>query len=532
MPISKQYEAHTILKSLLPERTRSWLRDRRDKAERGLILFDRVTNWNVLRRLRPYRPEFGRRRGACIDRLYIEEFLNSHKDCIRGRVAEFESDDYTRKFGEGRIEASEILDVNEQNTRRTLTLDLMQPATVPEASFDCVICTQTLLFIRDYRTALESLWKMLKPGGILLATVPGICPVVRGNLIAGAGEDYWRFTSSSARRIFAEVFADGNVAVHTYGNVLSAVAFLHGLVQAELSREELEFHDPPYELIIGIAATKAPVDEEHEAQRPLAATEDLEEPNPGAWEQMKYRVPKPVRHWLNLRREVVERKMIHVDRVTQWSVLRRVHPYRQRFGERRGECIDRYYIEKFLEKNQQLIHGRVAEFLDNGYTIRFGRDRVTESDVIDIDENNQQRTVTLDLAQTDSAPESLFDTILCTQTLLLIFDFPSAIRTLHKMLKPGGVVLTTVPGICRRLPHDMLDGGDADWWRFTGRSAELTFSEAFGAENVSIQTFGNVLTTTAFLHGLVQEELTAEELAFKDPDFELVIGIKATKAST
>ena len=44
-----------------------------------------------------------------------------------------------------------------------------------------------------------------------------------------------------------------------------------------------------------------------------------------------------------------------------------------------------------------------------------------------------------------------------------------------------------------------------------------------------MQPYGNVLTATAFLYGLVQEELTRQELEFHDPDYEVVIGVKATK---
>jgi hypothetical protein len=222
-----------------------------------LILLDRVTDWSVLRRLSPYRPEFGRRRGDCIDRYYIEKFLYSHRESIRGVVAEFESDDYARKFGEGRIDTIEIVDINAQNTRRTLTVDLTRPDSVPEGRFDCVLCTQTLFLIRDYRVAINSVLRMLNPGGVLLATVPGICPVVRGELIAGAGEDWWRFTGRSARMVFSEAVGEENVQVQTFGNVLTTTAFLQGLVQEELTPEELAFHDPDFELVIGIKATKS-----------------------------------------------------------------------------------------------------------------------------------------------------------------------------------------------------------------------------------------------------------------------------------
>ena len=217
--------------------------------------------------------------------------------------------------------------------------------------------------------------------------------------------------------------------------------------------------------------------------------------------------------------------------MTDWSVLRRVRPYGRNLGLRRGKYIDRYYIEKFLAAHQDSIGGRVAEIQSDEYTKLFGGGRVEHSDVLDIDEQNDLRTITMDLAQTASAPENVFDCIICTQTLLLIYDYASAIRSLRKMLKPAGVLLVTIPGICRRIPRTMLGGGDDDWWRFTGSSARRIFAEAFEDENVAVETYGNVLSATAFLHGLVQEELTNAELEYHDPDFEVIIGVKATKRS-
>lgn len=244
------------VKAMMPEPLRLWLRQGRKKAERSLLAFDRVTDWSTLHRLRPYRPEFGGRRGKYIDRFYIEAFLTGYKNTIHGRVAEFESDQYSRMFGDGQLERADILDIDVRNERRTITLDLQDTAGVPENSFDCIICTQTLFLIRDYNAAVQSLKKMLKPGADLLVTLPGICPAVRGSLVAGSGQDWWRFTGRSAQKIFADVFGDDNVIVHTYGNVLTATAFMHGLVQEELTREELEFHDPDFEVIIGVKATK------------------------------------------------------------------------------------------------------------------------------------------------------------------------------------------------------------------------------------------------------------------------------------
>ena len=221
--------------------------------------------------------------------------------------------------------------------------------------------------------------------------------------------------------------------------------------------------------------------------------------------------------------------MLVLDRVTDWSVLRRVRPYRSEFGWRRGDCIDRFYIEGFLATYESCIRGCVAEIGGNEYTKQFGGTRVEHSDILDINEQNSQRTMTIDLAQTANAPENIFDCIICPQTLYLIYDYTAAVRSLRKMLKPCGVLLVTLPGIAQRTPDTMLGGAGADWWRFTGRSAQRTFAGIFGAENVAVETYGNVLTATAFLHGLVQKELTGDELEYHDPDYEVIIGVKATK---
>jgi SAM-dependent methyltransferase len=241
---------------LLPVSFRGWLRQRRRNLQHRMLVFDRVTDFGVLRRTTPYRAELGGRRGSYIDRYYIEEFLAGRREAIRGVVAEIQSDEYTRLFGAGRVTRSEIIDINPDNAARTLALDLTETAAAPKAEFDCVICTQTLLLISDYRAAIRTLHRMLKPGGVALVTVPGISPVIRGGLVAGEGEDWWRFTVRSARYDFAQVFGAAQVEARAYGNVLTATAFLHGLVQEELTAEELAFHDPDYELIVAVAATR------------------------------------------------------------------------------------------------------------------------------------------------------------------------------------------------------------------------------------------------------------------------------------
>lgn len=250
----------------------------------------------------------------------------------------------------------------------------------------------------------------------------------------------------------------------------------------------------------------------------------------GHLKRLKDRLPSPLRSWLRRGRGAARRTSVILNGVTDWSVLRRLHPFRPGFGYHYGKCIDRYYIERFLAANAQAIRGRVAEIGGDQYAHGFGGDRVERCDVIDVDESNDKRTITLDLAATAAAPENIFDCILCVQTLFEIYDHAAAVASLRKMLRPGGVLLATLPGLSQRVPRPMLGGG-GDWWRYTACSAQRLFSGAFGEASVEVVTYGNVLAATAFLHGLVERELTRDELEFHDPDYEVLIGVKAVKSA-
>lgn len=132
--------------------------------------------------------------------------------------------------------------------------DLTNAPHIPSDTFDCIILTFTLQFIFDIRAALRTVARILKPDGVVLVLVPGISQISRFDMENWG--DYWRLTSLSTRLLFEEVFHPSDVTISTYGNVLSATASLQGLISSELRREELDYHDRDYELLIGIRAVK------------------------------------------------------------------------------------------------------------------------------------------------------------------------------------------------------------------------------------------------------------------------------------
>lgn len=207
-----------------------------------------------LRRVTPISQVFGFDRGKCIDRYYIESYLGLQTDDIQGNVLEIGDDAYTKKFGNSRVTNSDVLHRQEGNPNATIVVDLTRADHIQSDTFDCIIFTQTLQNIYDVRGAIKSLYRILRPRGVLLATFPGISQISRYDMDRWG--DYWRFTSLSARRLFEDFFPAGNVTIEVYGNVLAAIAFLHGLAAEELKQEELDYPDPDYEVLITARAVK------------------------------------------------------------------------------------------------------------------------------------------------------------------------------------------------------------------------------------------------------------------------------------
>jgi SAM-dependent methyltransferase len=206
------------------------------------------------RQVGPVSTQWGYDRGSPVDRYYIEKFLALHAGDIRGRVLEIGDSSYTRRFGASRVTASDVLDVSRDNPAATVVADLTRAEHIPSLTFDCIILTQTLQFIYDVPAALRTLHRILKPAGVLLATVPGI---TRISHTEWTGSWYWSFTTHSAWRLCAEVFPPDNVRVESHGNVFAASAFLYGLAAHEVTRAELDFRDLDYQLIIAVRAAKA-----------------------------------------------------------------------------------------------------------------------------------------------------------------------------------------------------------------------------------------------------------------------------------
>jgi SAM-dependent methyltransferase len=193
----------------------------------------------------PLSRRFGQDRGRPVDRVYIERFLDAHAADVKGKHGvEIYEPTYLERLGAERVD---VLDADPDAVRATIRGDFRA---LPARTFDVFVCTQTLQAIADPVIGLREARAALKPGGVLLATVPGISQIEP----ASGFPDHLRYTSHGLRALAGQVFEDVTVTAH--GNVRTAAAFLYGLAAEELDKADFAADDPAYELVVTLRAVR------------------------------------------------------------------------------------------------------------------------------------------------------------------------------------------------------------------------------------------------------------------------------------
>lgn len=192
-------------------------------------------------------------------------------------------------------------------------------------------------------------------------------------------------------------------------------------------------------------------------------------------------------------------------------------PLSDKFGFDRGLPIDRYYIEEFLNENKRCIKGRCLEVHDSAYTIRFGKDKVTKADVVDIDIQNKLANIHTDLSDAKNIPDATYDTLIITHTIGLIPEHEKAIANFYRILKPGGHLLLTASTM-----GPFIENGSG-FWRYTSKSIPYMLGKYFDKKTITTTTYGNALTGQAFWVGMAAQDISKEELDFKDNRFPIIV---------
>jgi SAM-dependent methyltransferase len=189
-------------------------------------------------------------RGLPLHRYYLEQFLEEFRADICGHCLEFQDDSYTHRFGGAAVAKLDILHVDHSQPGATIVADLTKPNDLPSNAFDCIVCTHVLHVIFDIERMVAELWRILKPGGVLLAAVPHI------SMCDPGWHEIWRFTPEGLRSALGKAFAREAIVIRAYGNSLTAAGELRGLVTEEFSKSTLAFSDPRFALEVCARAKK------------------------------------------------------------------------------------------------------------------------------------------------------------------------------------------------------------------------------------------------------------------------------------
>jgi SAM-dependent methyltransferase len=202
-----------------------------------------------------------------------------------------------------------------------------------------------------------------------------------------------------------------------------------------------------------------------------------------------------------------------------------IQPLSYLWGLDRGVPVHRYYLRQFIQEFSSDIRGHCLEFQEDSYSSQFGENRITKIDILHKEGNNPNATIIADITKSNNIPSNLFDCIICTYVLNVIFEVDEAISELYRMLKPGGVLLVAVP------QFTMLAIQWHDVWRFTPEGLYRVLTKVFGSDDVRVRAYGNSLTAAGDIRALVADEFTKAELEYYDPRFAIVVCARAVKRS-
>jgi len=110
--------------------------------------------------------------------------------------------------------------------------EIYKASTIPDNSYDVIISTQVYEHLVDPMLATRTMVRLLKPGGILIATGPHLCPFHR------APDDFFRYTHHGIASIMSRSGLTP-VVERQFGNVMMLVNVFEGVPVAEVSDEDI-----------------------------------------------------------------------------------------------------------------------------------------------------------------------------------------------------------------------------------------------------------------------------------------------------
>ncbi|NUM47374.1 MAG: class I SAM-dependent methyltransferase, partial [Anaerolineales bacterium] len=143
--------------------------------------------WMNRRAWIPLRVFMGSGNGKSVSRAYVEKFIETNKSLITGDILEIGRNVYKCVVLPENIVSYSCLDIA-PFPDIDIVADIQNMKNVESDKFDTIICTQVLEHVPNPFSAVDELYRILRPGGRLFITVPFL------NNYHMEPDDYWRFT--------------------------------------------------------------------------------------------------------------------------------------------------------------------------------------------------------------------------------------------------------------------------------------------------------------------------------------------------
>ncbi|PSB22356.1 methyltransferase [filamentous cyanobacterium CCP2] len=203
-----------------------------------------------------------------------------------------------------------------------------------------------------------------------------------------------------------------------------------------------------------------------------------------------------------------------------WGDFRRLAPLCHITGFTRGNPIDRYYLQKFVDEIREQVVGDVLEVGGVPKDREFYQfDRAKTYRIMNLEAGAGVDLVG-DVHDPDLVEPDSLDSLVIFNVLEHCYAPWIAVENIHRWLKPGGKCFCMVPN-AQRL-HDR----PGDFWRPLPDGVNWLF-RSFSQKQLYV--YGNPLTVLASFHGVGYEELTPAELDAFHPDYPVSTCIVATK---
>lgn len=181
----------------------------------------------------------------------------------------------------------------------------------------------------------------------------------------------------------------------------------------------------------------------------------------------------------------------------------------------------REYIAEFLFLYMKFVKGHCLEFNPPVYKdVIMAECAVTQYDVWNV-VAGEGITIVADLQKADIIKNNTFDSIIFTHVLSAIPDPVKAVSELNRIVKPGGIVLCTVPCVLQKYAPD-----PKDCWRFTIDSLSVLFS---GFSECKFHAYGNAATVAGSPYYLMKEHFPEHIMKYHDENCPSIVAVAAWK---